>query len=528
LKFFRKNFRAFSRVLAVLLLVVVSLGVYMWTTGYFDFSTEKLGRAITVTTIEGEDSDLKVCVQNTGKDVVQLVEDNCLYVNGKLVDCTISGVNVSEGVATLGEEENAILTHVNGASVLDEKVEVKVAMLLGGFSEKVKHPTGSASTSSGSKMWSQTYGGTEDDVAYALVETSDGGYAIAGTTESFGVEYADFWLVKIDGSGHMEWSKTYGEIGNDIAYALVETSDGGFAIAGETEFELNRDFWLVKTDSSGNVEWNKKYGGTDFEGAASLVATADGGYALAGYTSSFGAGATDFWLVKTDSSGTVEWSKTYGGEYADFSQSLVETTDGGYALAGYTDSFGAGNSDCWLVKTDASGNMEWNRTYGGINHEWAYSLVETSDGGYALAGSTGYSGHVGTDFWLVKTDAFGDMEWNQTYDSTGYDNVESLVVTSDGGYAIAGYSKYYDYEEKSKAPNKVDYHPYIYEIFLIKTDICGNMQWNQTYGGTGWDWAYSLVATSDGGYALAGRTASRSGTYPNYIWNHDFCLVKTG
>jgi hypothetical protein len=119
------------------------------------------------------------------------------------------------------------------------------------------------------------------------------------------------------------------------------------------------------------------------------------------------------------------------------------------------------------------------------------------------------------------------MEWNKTYDSTGTDNVESLLVTSDGGYALAGYASYFDYEEKAKAPDNIDFEPFTHEMFLIKTDVNGTMEWNRTYGKTDWAWAHSLVVTSDGAYALAGTTASRSGTYPDYIWNHDFCLVKT-
>ena len=202
-----------------------------------------------------------------------------------------------------------------------------------------------------------------------------------------------------------EWNKTYGGAKGDVAMSLVQTSDGGYALAGHTEsFGAGwADFWLVKTDSSGNMLWNKTYGGTKDDGGMSLVRTSDGGYALTGYTESFGAGLADFWLVKTDSSGNMLWNKKYGGADLDVAESLVQTSDGGYALAGHTFSFGVGSSDFWLVKTDSSGNMLWNKTYGGANDDGADSLVQTTDGGYALAGRTFSFGVGSSDFWLVKT-----------------------------------------------------------------------------------------------------------------------------
>ena len=208
--------------------------------------------------------------------------------------------------------------------------------------------------------WNKTYGGTGYDEAHALVQTSDGGYAMAGETGSFGAGNADFWLVKTDASGTMQWNKTYGGTYDDRAHALVQTSDGGYAVAGWTmSFGAGGfHFWLVKTNSTGGMEWNQTYGGTNNDEAYALVQTSDGGYAVAGGTGSFGAGNGDFWLVKTDASGTMQWNKTYGGTDADEAGALVQTSDGGYAMAGETGSFVAGNADFWLVKTDESG-LAW-------------------------------------------------------------------------------------------------------------------------------------------------------------------------
>jgi hypothetical protein len=352
--------------------------------------------------------------------------------------------------------------------------------------------------------WNMTYGGTGSDFANSMVQTVNGGYALAGWTNSFGAGWWDFWLVKTDANGKMLWNKTYGGTYDDDAYSVVQTGDGGYALAGWTwSFGAGGlDTWLVKTDAGGNMLWNKTYGGTGYDEAYSVVQTVDGGYALAGETSSLGAGNFDFWLVKTDANGNMLWNKTYGGTGYDWAWSMVQTVDGGYALAGYTNSSGAGRGDFWLVKTDASGNMLWNKTYGGGTGGEAHSVIQTDDGGYALVGGTTYFGTGNGDFWLVKTDASGNMLWNKTYGGTSDDKAYSVVQTDDGGYALTGYGTN------------------IHDFWLVKTDASGDMLWNKTCGGPG-DEAYSVVQTGDGGYALAGMTNS----FGAGSW--DFWLVKT-
>jgi len=204
----------------------------------------------------------------------------------------------------------------------------------------------------------------------------------------------------------VEWNQTYGEENRDGAKSLVVTSDGGYAIATTTgSFDAgNGDFWLVKTDANGNMEWNQAYGGASTEVAKSLIQINEEGFALVGSTNSFGVGREDFWLVKTDMNGNMEWNRTYGGTEGDVALSLVLTSNGGFAIAGYTYSFGVGKTDFLLVKTDAHGNMDWNQTHGGAGYDYLSSMVETSDGGYALVGYTGSFGARAYDFWLVKTD----------------------------------------------------------------------------------------------------------------------------
>jgi hypothetical protein len=204
-----------------------------------------------------------------------------------------------------------------------------------------------------------------------------------------------------------EWNKTFGGSSADFATSVKQTSDGGYILAGYT-FSFGSgesDFWLVKTDSSGGHEWNRTFGGDSYDFASSVQQTSDGGYILAGHTYSFGAGVSDFWLVKTDSSGNLEWDQTFGGSDSEFAYSVQQTFDGGYVIAGYTNSFGFGG-DFWFVKTDSSGNHEWNRTFGGSDFDQVHSVQQTSDGGYILAGYTNSFGSGG-DFWVIKTDSSG-------------------------------------------------------------------------------------------------------------------------
>jgi hypothetical protein len=194
-----------------------------------------------------------------------------------------------------------------------------------------------------------------------MIQTKDGGYALAGETIRYGGSIPDFWLVKTNATGVMEWNNTYRGPQDDYATCVIQTKDGGYALAGATYSfgVLFEDFWLVKTDANGDAKWNKTYGGTKEDIAYSVIQADDGGYAVAGSTRSFGAGNADFWLVKTDADGKMFWNRTYGGTEDDVAYSVIQTRDKGYALAGYTYSFGAGYMDCWLVKTEAEAGLGW-------------------------------------------------------------------------------------------------------------------------------------------------------------------------
>jgi hypothetical protein len=339
----------------------------------------------------------------------------------------------------------------------------------------------------------RAYGRPGYNGANSVQQTSDGGYIVAGGTTYMGTLNTDILLIKTDANGNLQWSKTYGEAGDDVAYSVQRTADGGYILAGYTSSfgAGDNDVFLVKTDAFGNIQWAKTYGGTSWDWASSVQQTSDGGYIVAGGTTSFGAGG-DILLIKTDANGNVQWAKTYGETGYDFAHSVQQTSDGGYIVAGGTYSFGAGWIDLFLIKTDANGDVQWVKTYGEAGDDVAYSVQLTADGGYILAGTTSSFGAGWGDIFLIKTNASGNLQWAKTYGGINGEIAYSVQQTSDGGYIVAG--------------GTTSFGAGGYDIFLIKTDANGNIQWAKTYGGATSDYAYSVQQTSDGGYIVAGGT----------------------
>ena len=344
--------------------------------------------------------------------------------------------------------------------------------------------------------WSKTFGGSGTDRGYSVQQTSDGGYIIAGYTDSYGAGNVDVWLIKTDSSGNLAWNKTFGGSDYDYGYSVQQTSDGGYIIIGYTySYEGGvLDVWLMKTDSSGNLAWNKTFGASGYDEGYSVQQTSDGGYIIAGSTQYYGAGDRDVWLMKTDSSGNLAWNKTFGASGYDEGYSVQQTSDAGYIIAGCTDSYGAGSRDVWLIKTDSAGNETWNKTFGGSLDDEGDSVQQTSDGGYIIIANTYSYGAGCSDVWLIKTDSSGNLAWNQTFGGSSCDYGHSVQQTSDGGYIIAGYTALSWYSGG--------------DVWLIKADSSGNLAWNKTFGGSGDDYGYSVQQTSDGGYIIAGSTSS--------------------
>ncbi len=345
-------------------------------------------------------------------------------------------------------------------------------------------------------LWTQAFGGADDDLSTHVQVTSDGGCIVAGYTLSYSAGDWEGLLVKTDIAGTEEWTSVIGGNRDDRIHSVRQTVNGEYVFTGFTlSFGAgDKDLWMGKTNSSGELLWQVALGG-GYDDQGHLISLCDdGGYIITGETSSFGPGGRDFWLVKTDASGNVDWDRTFGGPLVDYCHGVEQTYDGGYILIGTTESYGAGEYDFWLIKTDAYGNEEWSRTYGGPQDDSAHGVHQTDDGGYILGGCSWSYTAGGCDFWLIKTDVTGNEQWSNHFGGYSNDCCYSVQETTDGGYVLAGWSY-------SFGAGECDY-------WVIKTDFSGDEIWNCTLGGSGLDHGQSIQQTGDGGFVVTGHSTS--------------------
>ena len=346
-----------------------------------------------------------------------------------------------------------------------------------------------------SDTWTRTYGGIGFDFGREVQETEDGGFIIVGWTNSFGAGDYDVYLIRTDANGDTLWTKTYGGINSDGGNSIQQTRDGGFIIVGSTRsFGAGEsDVYLIRTDANGDTLWTKTYGGTDYDWGYSIQQMEDGGFIIVGGTNSFGAGDYDVYLIRTDANGDTLWTKTYGGADREWGYSIQQMEDGGFIVAGFTRSFGAGGSDVYLIRTDANGDALWIKTYGGVNSDWGNSIQQTKDGGFIIVGGTNSFGAGDYDVYLIRTDANGDTLWTRTYGSADYDDCgASVQQTKDGGFIIVGGTRSFGAGD--------------YDVYLIRTDANGDTLWTRTYGSADYDdYGASVQQTEDGGFIIVGR-----------------------
>lgn len=427
-------------------------------------------------------------------------------------------------------------------------------------------------------LWEKSLGGKHAEYLYDAIATPDYGFILAGSSlsdkngnkDESNKGDLDYWLWKMDEKGNLEWQKSFGGNKVDLLQSVALTYDGGFILGGTSSSDKGiiktsackgqEDYWIIKLNAKGQEMWQKTIGGSGMEKLLSIAPTKDGGYILGGTSSSdrndtngtddpFGKwenskGNLDYWVVKLDSKGTVEWQKTLGGKYHDELKSIHQTLDGGFILGGYSNSPVSGNKtapnfglgDYWVVKLNEDGNVQWQQTYGGDGDDNLFSLIPTKDRGYLLGGNSNSgatnnkskTNKSGTDFWVIKVDEIGLIQWQDTYDFGKYDVLTSLVENKDGSFLIGGYAQSeLGNKQKSIAKTVKADKEGINDYIALKIDAEGKELWSQTIGSKGDEVLRKLLETRDGGYLLAGTSnGSISRDKKTAKGGNDFWVVK--
>jgi hypothetical protein len=419
-------------------------------------------------------------------------------------------------------------------------------------------------------IWQNTIGGSEQDILYGMDKTLDGGYIIGGRSESeisgdktianHGNGTGDFWVLKLDANGNILWQNSIGGTLDDHLYSLTSTADGGYLLGGLSNSNISgdktencmgdSDFWVVKIDNNGNVVWDNTIGGDDYDSLSSLKQTPDGGYILGGFSNSNISGDKtensmngDIWIVKLNSNGIVEWDNTIGGDSGDGLNQISITNDGGYIIGAESNSNISGDKtedafdasgDYWILKLDASGNIQWQNTIGGTGYDSIESISQTSDGGYILSGfsDSPISGDKtensnSFDAWVLKLDSSGDIEWQNTIGGNDYDLGGEIIETIDGGYILGCTSNSNISDDKDE--NSIGEN----DFWIVKLNINGIIEGQNTIGGTIQDSSSSVIQNTDGTYIVSGisnsnisgdKTENSQGDYDYWVLKLDNIL----
>ena len=428
------------------------------------------------------------------------------------------------------------------------------------------------------KAWDKRFGGTQDDQVIWFQQTNDNGYIVGGMSNSGAggdktqpnwdttMATNDYWVVKIDSEGNKQWDKRFGGLGEDETSMVVQCTDNGYILSGTSFSGIGGDktqpawgggdYWIVRTDAQGNKQWNARFGGTGADYISAAIQTSDRGYLAAGASWSGISGdktqpnwdttlsTADYWLVKMDSMGNKQWDKVYGGTAQDIMIAIIPTRDGGYLVGGDSESDSSGDktqanwglyANYWVVKIDSDGNKQWDRRYGGYGEDDLVSMTQTTDGGYILGGysQSGIGGDKTTrdgPYWIIKIDSIGNKQWDKGFGAATEFN--SVIQTNDGGYLLSGSSTYNAVGDKTENNLGND------QGWLVKTDPAGNKQWDKTIFTLGVNGGIAIQA-SDGYYVTASFTQSGIAGYksqPNWdvkdstvdYWIIKFCEAPTG
>lgn len=397
-------------------------------------------------------------------------------------------------------------------------------------------------------QWEKSYGGSDSDNATSIQQTQDGGYIIAGITKSWDgdvscVSSDNYWIVKLDPNGGMEWERCLDFGVNDVARSIVQTTDGGYLVTGTRRVYYafpvgDTDPWTIKLDASGNIVWQYVPSGDYLDGSHDVIEMKNGGeYVVAGYYSipilgNYYDYYTDFLIYKLNNTGGYIWWRTLGGSSHEQATAVAELNNGALIVTGWTFSNDGsvtgnhGGGDVWLVRMTGSGGVVWKKCFGGSNYDAANDIVATPDAGYILVGETQSNNgdvsynHGGKDCWVVKLNSLGAIEWEKTYGGSSDEVATSIHATTDGGYIVTGYT--------SSNDGDVTGHQGLYDYWVFKIDAVGNIVWQKTFGGSSHDSPSSIDLTTDGGFVVAGYSSSTDGDVSTNKGYVDYWIVKSG
>lgn len=393
--------------------------------------------------------------------------------------------------------------------------------------------------------WQNTIGGSLEDHLFSIQQSNDGGYILGGFSNSNisgdktenCLGESDYWIVKLDSLGNIQWQNTIGGDNSDALFSLQQTIDGGYILGGYSNSNISSDktedsngdydYWIVKVNSTGNIQWQNTIGGSGNDRLYSISETTDGGYILGGFSYSDisgdktenSNGVNDYWVIRIDGSGNIQWQNTIGGNFDDWLLYIKETSDEGYLLGGYSSSNISGDKsenskggwDYWIVKIDSVGNIQWQKTIGGSSDDLLFLIDKCINGGYIFGGysNSNISGDKtenskgSYDYWIVKTDNFGNILWQRTIGGSGKDELYAIQQTIDGGFILGGLSNSNISGDKTENNKGGD------DYWIVKTDSIGNIEWQKTIGGSNNEKLYSVVKqTINGGYIVGGYTSS--------------------